>query len=92
MTPDGQFVDVTVRKDLFKGSFDHYAIDFKIETSFETNETKRTRRVKTYANWLYFIELHNGENDSYKRQFLAWGVHSQSWILDNLSKKFFLSN
>ena len=34
--------------------------------------------------------LHNGENDSHKRQFLALGVHSQSWILDNLSKKKFL--
>ena len=31
--------------------------------------------------------IHNGENDSHKRQFLALGVHSQSWILDNLSKK-----
>ena len=31
--------------------------------------------------------MHNGENDSHKRQFLALGVHSQSWILDNLSKK-----
>ena len=31
--------------------------------------------------------LHNGENDSHKRQFLALRVHSQSWILDNLSKK-----
>ena len=32
--------------------------------------------------------LHNGENDSHKRQFLALGVNSQYWILDNLSKKF----
>mgnify|MGYP006903924559 CR=1 FL=1 len=32
-------------------------------------------------------KLHNGENDSHKRQFLALRVHSQSWILDNLSKK-----
>ena len=31
--------------------------------------------------------LNNGENDPHKRQFLALGVHSQSWILDNLSKK-----
>ena len=57
MTPDGQYVDVTVKKDLFKGSFDHYALDFKIETSFETNETPRTRRVKTHANWLLFKEI-----------------------------------
>ena len=57
MTPNGQYVDVTVKKDLFKGSFDHYAIDFKIESSFETNKTTRTRRVKTHANWLYFKEI-----------------------------------
>ena len=31
--------------------------------------------------------VHNGENDSHKRQFLALGVCSQSWKLDNLSKK-----
>ena len=30
---------------------------------------------------------HNGENDSHKRQFLALGVRSQSWKLNNLSKK-----
>ena len=35
---------------------------------------------------------HNGENDFHKSQFLALGVHSQSWILDNLSKKIFLSS
>ena len=57
MTPEGHCVDVTVKKDLFKGSFDHYALEFKIDTLFETNETKRTRRVKTYANWLHFKEL-----------------------------------
>ena len=57
MTPEGHYVDVTVKKDLFKGSFDHYALDFKIDTQFETNESKRTRRVKTHANWLYFKEL-----------------------------------
>ena len=32
-------------------------------------------------------EIHNGENDSHKRQFLALGVRSQSWKLNNLSKK-----
>ena len=31
--------------------------------------------------------LHNGGNDSHKRQFLALGIRSQSWKLDNLSKK-----
>ena len=31
--------------------------------------------------------IHNGENDSHKRQFLALGVRSQSWKLNNLSKK-----
>ena len=36
--------------------------------------------------------LHNGGNDSHKRQFLALGVRSQSWKLNNLSKKKFLSN
>ena len=29
--------------------------------------------------------MHNGENDSQKRQFLALGVCSQSWKLNNLS-------
>ena len=56
-TPEGHCVDVTVEKDLFKGSFDHYALVFKIDTLFETNESKRTRRVKTHANWLYSKEL-----------------------------------
>ena len=37
-------------------------------------------------------KLHNGGNDSHKRQFSALGVRSQSWKLDNLSKKKFLSN
>ena len=32
--------------------------------------------------------LHNGENESQKRQFLALGVCSQSWKLNNLSKEF----
>ena len=32
--------------------------------------------------------FHNGENDSHKKQFLALGVHSQSWKLNNLLKKF----
>ena len=31
--------------------------------------------------------FHNGENDSHKRQFLAFGVRSQFWKLNNLSKK-----
>ena len=38
------------------------------------------------------LGLHNGENDSHKRQFLALGVCFQSWKLGNLSKKNFLSN
>ena len=38
---------------------------------------------------LYFESkrMHNGENDSHKRQFLSLGAHSQSWILDNSQKK-----
>ena len=44
--------------------------------SIRLNECRRDRSI-----------LHNGENDSHKRQFLALGVHSQYWILDNLSKK-----
>ena len=32
-------------------------------------------------------QIHNGENDSHKRQFLALGVSSKSWKLNNLSKK-----
>ena len=31
--------------------------------------------------------MHNGGNDSHKRQFLALGVCSQSWKSNNLSKK-----
>ena len=31
--------------------------------------------------------MHNGKNDSQKRQFLALGVCSQSWKLNKLSKK-----
>ena len=31
--------------------------------------------------------MHNGENDSHKRQFLALGVHSQSWKSNNLLKE-----
>ena len=38
-----------------------------------------------------FLIIHNGENDSHKRQFLALGVCSQSWKSNNLSRKF-LSN
>ena len=34
-------------------------------------------------------ELHNGGNGSHKRQFLALGVRSQSWKLNNLLKKIF---
>ena len=51
-----------------------------------TQDAKLVKKI-----FLCFMVIHNGENDSHKRQFLALRVHSQSWILDNLSKKF-LSN
>ena len=35
---------------------------------------------------LHWYKLHNGENDSHKRQFLALRVCYQSWKLNNLSK------
>ncbi len=44
------------------------------------NVQKQTEKV-------LLCTLHNGENDSHKRQFLALGVRSQSWKLNNLSKK-----
>ena len=31
--------------------------------------------------------VHNGENDSQKRQFLALGIGCESWKLNNLAKK-----
>jgi hypothetical protein len=57
MTPVGHNIKVDVNKDLFEGSFDHYALDFEIDTNFETNETPRTRRAKTHANWEKFREI-----------------------------------
>ena len=86
MTPAGQYVDLTVKKDLFKGSFDHYAIDFKIDTFFETNETPRTRRVKTHANWLRFKEilaseqlhthLHMAQNADQMAQYITYKMRA----------------
>lgn len=62
MTPIGTNVELTVDKDLFSGNFDHYALVFKIDTNFETNETPRYRRVKTHANWMKFWEILRNEN------------------------------
>ena len=41
--------------------------------------------VPTLTSPSVFKLLHNGGNDSHKRQFLALGVCSQSWKLNNLS-------
>ena len=41
-----------------------------------------------YSVQLQKYLFHNGGNDSHKRQFSALGVRSQSWKLNNLSKKF----
>ena len=57
MTPVGQNIKLDIGKDLFKGNFDHYALIFEIDTNFETNETPRTRRVKTHANWQKFRDI-----------------------------------
>ena len=38
-------------------------------------------------HFLLPVGMHNGENDSHKRQFLPLGVCSQSWKLNSLSKK-----
>ena len=59
MTPNDQTIEkLTVEKELFQGKgFDHYALCFEINTSFNTNETPRTRRVKTKKNWDRFKKL-----------------------------------
>ena len=58
LAPNDQVVqNLTVEKELFQGKFDHYAVCFKIDTAFETNETPRTRRLKTKKNWDFFREL-----------------------------------
>ena len=58
MTPNDQVVqNLTVEKELFNGKFDHYAVSFDINTSYETNETPRTRRLKTKKNWEKFRDL-----------------------------------
>ena len=47
-----------------------------------------SERTKFFFMQIHGIQrVHNGENDSHKRQFLALGVRSQSWKLNNLSKK-----
>ena len=57
--PNDQTIDnLEVKKELFQGKgFDHYALSFEINTSFNTNETPRTRRVKTKKNWDEFKRL-----------------------------------
>ena len=59
LAPNDQIVlNLTVEKELFQGKgFDHYALCFEIDTSFETNATPRTRRVKTKKNWEKFRQL-----------------------------------
>ena len=58
MTPNDQTIyDLKVEKELFNGKFDHYAVSFEIETSYETNETPRTRRLKSKKNWEKFRDL-----------------------------------
>ena len=53
---DQDIYDLKVDKDLFGGSYDHYAIVFEIETEFETDETQKTRRVTTKENWDKFLD------------------------------------
>ena len=59
LTPNDQTVSkISVEKELFQGKgFDHYAVCFEINTAFKTDETPRTRRVKTKKNWKYFKQL-----------------------------------
>ena len=55
--------------------------------------TKRKKETQSRHEFMCnYTLIHNGENDSHKRQFLALGICSQSWKLNNLSKKNFLSN
>ena len=47
-----------------------------------------SERTKFFFMQIHGIQrVHNGENDSHKRQYLALRVLSQSWKLNNLSKK-----
>ena len=54
-----------------------------------TNDLDRSflKYEKQTSSQVRFKTSHNGENDSQKRQLLALGVCSQSWKLNNLSKK-----
>ena len=53
---DQDIYDLKVDQDLFDGSYDHYAVVFKIETNYDTDETQKTRRVTTKENWDKFLE------------------------------------
>ena len=68
-----------------------YDLIFKIHLGFSTVKCVhflRTRFTKDlFLKHNSFLSLHNGGNDSHKRQFLALGVCSQSWKLNKLSKK-----
>ena len=60
------------------------------DPSVKSQSGNETIKILTLCSSILLIKtdaVHNGENDSHKRQFLALGVHSQYWMLDNLSKK-----
>ena len=88
MTPVGQHVDVTVRSDLFQGSFDHYALDFKIKMSYDTNETPRTRRVKTRANWLRYVDLISNVQLHTHLQYCQNSEEMANYITNNMKAAY----
>ena len=57
--------------------------DLKLRIPFKNYKDK----TKNVLFSILLLVIHNGENDSHKRQFLALGVCSQSLKLNNLSKK-----
>ena len=58
MTPvDQEIYELTIEDQLFEGNYDHYSLSFQIQTDFDTNETPKTRRVRTLENWEKFGNL-----------------------------------
>ena len=48
---------IKVDRDLFQGTYDHYAVVFTLDMEYVTNETPRLRRDKTGPNWEKFYQL-----------------------------------
>ena len=72
ITPiDQDICDLTVDEHLFGGSYDHYALVFQIDTDFTTDETQKTKRVKTKENWdkflIYLVEQKIALEDQQKK-------------------------